>query len=461
MGVRAGLRQQLLEAGVRVLCGGALRGLQAALRREAIADATKDVPSAQGVSADTAYRLWRDGDAAVLGVAEHLSDLDHSGVAEIIRTARRAYTSSGPSTPTAEDGYEEQKDVFRPILVENFRQQFTAPGMPSGWALHAAALTASPLWKGTPPDRELLTLGKEILRARGDLYAAITESWSDQLRDAISFYRRRPRDPFTVEMLVQIMNALFDGCLLRMFADPRLNDPLIDEATRQQRLDWVIGFAVDAMFELAWSYTEPGSIGDPRAPQPGTEACRRFDALIDTSLDLYRESDRTAIYLSDDDFVQRARHRGIDRSSVTASDALFPDVGDLADSALRRLVVAGGNDELGGIGKSDVEFVESSNVKDRDLLLVVRAVLERVARASAQYPGLIQTVQAYAPTHPARTTPILAELQEGIAGALRRDQDISCPQPDTTAKDLLDLALAGSHGWRAVEAVLNTLAPTD
>ena len=439
---------QLIDAAKSLLCREGLLGVGRVLSPEALSRATRR-GGREGVSKDTAGRLWPHRYDAIVDVARAVTDAESSGVSEAIAAALASFS---PADPT-DSSYGAQKHTFRQVLVRNFEEQFTTIGMPTGWLLQAAALTSSPLWKGAGPDAGTQLVGRQVLAARADLYEFITRSWANAVRNAMSQYGRRPRHPFTVEMIIQLMHALFDGCMLRFFIDPGLNDPAIDDDERQRRLDWVIAFGADAMFELAWSYTEPGSQDDPRLPPGDSVASRFFDAVVDLAMDLYAAPARAIVVdPSGPGFADDAQRTGLGLDAVVAAKALFPDPGDLADTVLRRLVVAAGN----------LQLAEPTEPHTENVLALVESLLGRLMSAAVSHPGLILAAQSHPPTHPRGATSIIDELTDAIAGALNRSPLVSCRDPAGTAVTLVDLALAGDeHGWKGIEAVLHQMKPPD
>jgi hypothetical protein len=252
-------------------------------------------------------------------------------------------------------------------------------------------------------------------------------------------------------MIIQLMNALFDGCMLRFFVDPELNDPEIDDDERRRRLDWVIALGADAMFELAWSYTEPGSQDDPRIPPLDSPAFRLFDEVVELASDLYTHPGRIAIVdPTADYFIDAARRAGLTPEAMVAAQALFPDPGDLADSILRRRVVAAGK----------IQFAEPSEPGTENVVGLVKALLGRLTSAAISSPLLVRAARQNPPTHPQGATSVLEELTDSIAGALLRSPLVDCRDPADTATMLVGLALGGNdEGWKGIDAVLHQLEP--
>lgn len=448
MAVGSKRTRRLVDAAKSLLCRQGLDGVGRVLSSEALSRVTR-TGGRVGVSKDTAGRLWPHRHDAIVDVANAVTDAESSGISEAIAAALASFS---PADPT-DSSYEAQKQTFRRVLVRNFEEQFTTVGMPTGWLLQAAALTSTPLWKGERPDVATQLVGRRVLAARADLYEFITRSWANALRNAISQYGRRPRHPFTVEMIIQLMNALFDGCVLRFFVDPGLNDLEIDDDERRRRLDWVIALGADAMFELAWSYTEPGSQDDPRMPPGDTVASGFFDAVVDLAMDLYAGPARAVVVdPSGPGFADVAQRAGLGPDAVVAAKTLFHDPGDLADSVLRRLVVAAGN----------LQLAEPTEPHTENVLALVESVLGRLMSAAVGYPDLIAAAQSYPPTHPRGAASVIDELTDAVAGALNRSPLIPCPDPAGMAVTLVDLALAGDeHGWRGIEAVLRQMKPPE
>jgi hypothetical protein len=310
-------------------------------------------------------------------------------------------------------------------------------GTPAGWALQGAALTSSPLWRGPRPEATAEAIGRIVLATRAAFYAGVNERWSGLFRGAMAVFGRRPRSNMTVEQVVQLMLNLYEGCLLQLFVDPHLNDPGIAEEWRNELLDDAIRRAAEAMFELAWVYTEPGYLEDPRRPTDSRrDNLTMFDRIVSTATELYAQD--TAQVVQPGEAAARA--------DVTdqAASVLFPDPGDLADSVVRGLVASAG-----------LEFSESHVTDPRPM---IRSVLTRVHQAATTHPAAIAAAQSHPPTHPGNPQPFLHELTGAIAGALR-SPTIRCQDPEETASSVMKMALA--VGDDAVALILRQIPSTD
>jgi hypothetical protein len=404
MTVRGESRTRVLGAAVKLLCRGAVDGVGRMLSPDELARFTATRPDAERVSRQTVYRMWGDRNVAVRELAEHVTDPESSGAMADLAAAEGAYDLAGPLS--ADLSTEEQQELFLSLLSENFERQFDAEAMVAGWVLHGAALTSSPLWRGERPDARAAEVGREVLAARGRNFDHIAESWTGLLREAMAAFGRRPRDGYGVEDIVRVMHSSFDGSLLHIFVDPRLNDPDISDDVRAERRDGAIRVASEAMVALAWAYSEPGSLDDPRrpnGPNPGAE----FESLVDHAAALYGDGHRR---------VAAADVAEVAGVPVERVQRMFPTERDLAESVVRRLVAPAGS---------------SMSTNGRRM---VGSVLGRLARAARTHPHAFAVVG---------DGPFLDELKTSIARALPRRGATTSTR--ATAERLVDLALVGAR----------------
>jgi hypothetical protein len=412
MTVRGDTKAKVLGAAVKLLCRCAVEGVGKMLSPDELVRFMATRPEDERVSRQTIYRMWPERNIAVVELAEHVTDPEWSGAMADLAAAEGAYDSAGPLS--ADLSTEEQQELFLELLSENFERQFDAEAMVAGWVLHGAALTSSPLWRGERPDADALEVGREVLAARGRNFDHIAESWTGLLREAMAAFGRRPKDGHDVEDIVRVMHSSFDGSLLHIFVDPRLNDPDIGEEVRAERRHRAIRGASQAMVNLAWAYSEPGSLDDPRrpnGPNPGAE----FESLVDHAATLYAGGHREVTAET------VARVAGVPLERV---ERLFPTERDLAESVVRRLVAPAGN-SLSTNGSR-----------------MVGSVLGRLARAARTHPHALAVVGE---------GPFLDELKTNIARALPRHGATTSQR--TTAERLVGMALVGSR-W---EDLLDTV----
>jgi hypothetical protein len=229
---------------------------------------------------------------------------------------------------------------------------------------------------------------------------------------------------------------MFEGCVLRLYVEPELNDPNISDERRRELLEQAVSVASEAMVELAWAYTEPGSLRDPRRPADdgNRKILENFDRLVAAAAELYAGNGEPVI-----EPAKAALKAEVPKDVATM---LFPDAGDLVDSTLRGLLAAAG-----------LEFSQSGI---HDPTLMTQSVLRRLNITARSHPRAIAAARAHRPVQPAGAIPLLDELADAIAGALAAPEFI-CADPAGTARSLVQLALDGDSGWTAVETILNLL----
>jgi hypothetical protein len=412
MTVRGESRAKVLGAAVKLLCRCAVEGVGRMLSPDELARFMSTRPEAERVSRQTIYRMWGDRNVAIRELAAHVTDPESSGAKADLAAAEGVYDLA--EQITADVSTEDQQELFLAVLSENFERQFGAETMAAGWILHSAALTSSPLWRGEPPDAEALEVGRELLAARGRSFEHIAEIWTGLLREAMAAFGRRPRDGYDVEDIVRVMHSTFDGSLLHIFVDPRLNDPDIGDEARDDLRARAIRDAAQAMVALAWAYSEPGSLDDPRRPDPPNPG-REFEDLVDRAANLYADGHREV----SPEHVASVAGVPLERVRV-----LFPTPSDLADSVVRRLVAPAGS-SLSTAGQG-----------------MITSVLGRLEQAARTHPHAFAVAGAEAPQLPPGGEPFLRELTTSIARALPRPRGVATSAWET-ADDLVGRALRG------------------
>ena len=419
MTVRAGTRAKFLAAAVTLICRRAVEGVGRMLRPEDLAEeAAAADDDRRGTSRQSAYRVWdNDRDAATIDLVAYVSDPHTSGSVDDLDAAEGEYNAADHMTPDMSTA--DQQSLFLDVLSVNFERQFAAEPLVVGWMLHTAALTSSPLWQGVEPNPAARAVGAEIIAARGRSFDHIAEIWTGLLCQAMAAFGRRPRSGYDVEAIVRVMHAMFDGALLHMFVDPGLNDPDITDAMRDRRRARAVREASQAMVHLAWAYSEPGSLDDPRRPTR-PDVGEMFESLVDRAAELFA-GDRDGDVGLDDVAVAA----GVAREQV---DELFPTTHDLADSVLRRLVAPAGR---------------SLNTNG---LTMIAFVLQRLAAAAVSHPRAFAVADEQPPTVPANGDRFVDELTTSIARALPR-ADGQMATTSATAQELVRRAREGED-WR-------------
>lgn len=438
MTVRRDLRNRLVRAAGGVLATAAVGAVAKALNPDVLAAATSR-SAGRPVSRPTAYRAWTNRTDAVVEVARHFADPRNNSVAWHLKTTRSKYQQAVGGRRTLD--MRKLASDLRKVLSVRFEQELASISTPTGWVLQAAAMSSSAVWRGPKPeDSELEAVGREILAARGELYEHLTDGWSRVTRQIWAAAGRRPRQGVTVEQIVMLTQSLFDGCLLRVFIDPQLNDPGISETRRAELLEQAIDLAVDAIFEITWAFTESDRLTDPRRPtfEPADEL---FDNVV-----------RAAATMYDDRHVPTGpggtRHAVVSPHEaaqyadlpIEVATILFQSPADLVDSVLRRLVAPDG---------LALDTADTENPAP-----VIRSALSRLKELSRTHPRALAAAQAHRPAHPNGAVPFLDELTDWIAGAVGSPQ-VDRPEPIKVARTLMQLVLAGDPGWNGVEAILS------
>lgn len=451
MAVQPKKKRWLLKAAEKLVYRRALEALTGLLRADHLAAQT--VEDGNPVSRQTAYRLWPGKYDAVGAASRRAADPKKSGADADLDAAVMAYYKAIANHAGADVSLQDQQEMFRSVLAANFERQFESVGMAVGWVLHAAALTSSPLWRGERPDPEVAEIGQQVLADRGALFEHIADSWAGLLSEAMATYGRRPKAPYDVEDIVKVMHCMADGSLLHIFVAPELNDPSIGEQTRARRRRQAVAKAVDAMVHLAWVYTEPGSLDDPRRPTSHDEVVDLFERLVNPLDDRGRPVSREELVDPFERLVDAAavlyaigEHDLVDPDEAAAAAELppemarklFPEPGDLADSVVRRLVApAGAAFSTAGIP-------------------MVRSVLGRLHRAAATHPQVFEAVGEHPPTTPSDPQPFLDELADRIGAALQASE-ANCDEHHETARTLIRCALDGDEGQAKVDAEIDRL----
>jgi len=440
MGVRPDTEAELLSAGARLLCEKAVDGIAWLFRPEALAAATSH-GAGRRVSRPTAARLWSDRTSAVVDVALHVNDAQRNGADAGTREVAKTYhpVLAGDDTSCAE-----KKDALRNVLRQTLDRQLRSPHIPTGWVLHAAALTSSPVWEGDRPSDELRRVGEQILVARSALNQEVRRHWTALLRDTLKTYKRRPRRGVTPEKIADVMQSMFNGFLLQLVITPELNDPGMSKAERDRRLDWELELLAEAMWTVTWTYTTtPEVLEDPRRPAD-PERARLFERLVEGAARTYLGHQLPLPWTGQEHVIEPAVAARCAGVPDAVAREMFPHAADLADSVLR-LVAAPGSD----IGQALVETP----------LAAVKDALRRLREAAMTHPLVVEVARRDAPTHPADATGFLDELIEVLGDALGSSRIRA--HPVGTARTLVELALAGDAGWRGIEALLGALDVLD
>lgn len=417
-------RQAVIDAGLARLLSGPIGALRSVVNASSLS-------AEAGLSKDTTYRLFKDGDG-------HSNDaIIREVAAAASRPAWAGFAESSKAMATAFQDALRQEVPFTDLLIDimaaNVESQFRSPGGPTGWLLHAAAITASPAWRGerhlSAEDRRL---GEELLAVRADFYRTMTDDLSPLLAAAMSLINRRPRPGMDPRRLIALIHAMIDGAVLRWYIDPDTFDStLIGEAT----------------YALAIAFTEEGALDDPRRPtDPDAET--EYDALLQEAATAWERSPgRTVGSTALDCSVEPHR-----------AALLFPTDADLADGVIWNLVLGGGTLVRTPFAPLPGGSEGQEQATGPALLL---GILRRLREVVEELPGAAELVRD---EKPAVGIGVSAQLQHEAAEIIRRH----CPgvDPRITAGELVASALTGDAGWPAVTSLMRVVdagapVPTD
>jgi len=401
-----------VDAGLARLFGGSIGLLRSMLNASSLSNEA-------GLSRDTAYRLFRDGDgsscdAIIRAVAEGASDPAWSGFGdssdEIARTFLEAIERERPMDQAIIDA-----------MAANVEVQFRSPGGPIGWLLHAVAITSSPAWQGEPvPDESDRRLGEALLRIRADFYHQMSEDLLQFMIGTMSMIGRRPRRGMDPLQLLALMHSMIDGAVLRRYIEPDIFDSRL------------VG---EAVYALAIAFSEDGALSDPRRPDdPGGSSM--FDALIE-------EASRSWDHPSARTVDSTAAGAGVARE---AARSLFPSVADLADSVVWTRVLGGGS----LVDRHELDRSVGSTAATE--LAMIFGLLRRLRDVVESLPGAAELART---GHPKVGIGVLGQLEREVADVLR----CHCPGVDrgVTAVELVGLASTGLRGWPAVASIMRVL----
>jgi hypothetical protein len=451
MAVRPESKAALLRAGHELLCRKAVVAVAKLLRPDGLAAATSTVGrGGVVVSRPTAFRAWDDQHDILGDIVGDLSRRVGAKAEEAVRATKEEWA---PVVEGCTFGEADIREAVCSVIKASFYAQFRSPETPAGWVLQTSAITASRIWQGHDhrPDDEWRAVAQGILDRRASLYEGITAGWAELLAGGMAAVDRRPKPGFTYEKIVKLMHSLFDGCTLRLFINRELNAEDLDPDRRAKLLEGLIDEVADAMFDLAWAYTESGSLKDPRRPLNGDaeadfclvleHAETEYEAEVAEGGDVAIDPDVIAAKVGGRD--KRRERDTTDELRLTGSSrVIFPTSGDLADSLLRQLVVP--------------PELEKEMTRTLDPLGAVEEVLGRLNNAVIKFPRVVEAAQTHPPTAPQGARPFLSELQQAVEHALRSPLS-RCLHPRRTARRLIALALSGPHGPAGVEAVLGEL----
>lgn len=383
-----GAREKLLEAGEHLLLTDPIRGLERLLSRDQLAK-QEGTPSR-----DTAFRAFRSSGETIERIAEWISSTERSGFDQVIDQLSQTYRDQ----TTVSHSFTELVATLKQLLKFNLQFQFSSRGTPAGWVITAAALTSSQSWQGVRPAEEQRALGQRLLEIRRSFYDDMNARLSEALGLAMSQLGRRPRKGMTKEQIMILMHALSDGLALRLFIDPDAIDA---------------DLAADAIFQLAWSFTESGPDIDDRRPEDDA-AAELFDRVVQEAITLWQSSGSVGV-------EQAAEAAGLDRSVTTL---WFGNIGDLADSAVRALVATQGLPDF------------ESAVGVENTLDAIGGFLAFLSGAARVNRSLFEVARA---VDPERSTSVLDDLGEAIGDYLARHT--RSRQPEQTGKRLVEAAL--------------------
>jgi hypothetical protein len=256
----------------------------------------------------------------------------------------------------------------------------------------------------------LAAAATEILAARAALYEAMGDAFAPLVQMACRAAGRAPADDTDVDEIVLLLNALFDGLVLRAALHP-------DRVTPE-----LVGRAI---YRLAEAFTvEGGRVVDPQRPADHASAAM-FDRIVAQAVLSYRT-------VSPPDRVELVTVFEAAGCEAAVAHTLFPHEAALLDSAARQILPV---EELAA-AKGHLYPLDLLGMALRTLSDAVddNAALLAATRASTT---LLDEV-----TH------VVVEILDGAIGR----------RPTSTAAALVRFACEGDRGRDALEALLEALA---
>jgi hypothetical protein len=420
-------RREVVEAGLARVLSGSIEALRSILNASSL---SADVD----ISRDTIYRIFRDDDPPSPRKHPQSSATSRSSDA-IVRAVATA--SHQPEWSDSDESFGRVASVFqeamarelsleealREVMADNIDNQFASPGDPLGWIFHAAAITASPAWRGErtlSPRDEALAL--EILAIRRDYYRQLDADLTQMMMAGLSLMGRRPRRGMDPEQLLALVHSLFNGGVLRRLIEPDVFDSHL---------------LAEAALAVALAFSEERELHDPRRPGTPAEDEDFYRMLSCASADWPDESARTV-------------ERTADEAGVSPEEArlLFPTVADLADSLVWARVLGGGLFSDRQLQVSDPEI--SSGIPPE--VAYLSGMLRLVRDVCEELPGAVAVLAA---TRATVGLGIREELVREAAEILRRN--LPSVNPSVTANELVSAAFSGRTGWPVVISMMRVM----
>ncbi len=396
-------RERLFEAALDRLLSEPMVGLERLLSR----DQLSKKPGAP--SRDTAFRAFPTTDQAIEAITTWLSSTERGGFDRVLDSLMETYRSE----TSGKRSRDQLIATLRHMLELNLRFQFMSPGTPAGRVIDAAVMTSSPMWEGTKPSGRHASIGARVIEIRREYYQNMTDRLAEVLSLAMSQLGRRPRRGTTNTQVVTLMHALTDGLVMRLTIDP----DVIDLRT-----------AADAVFDLAWLFTEPGGEVDARRPNVEDDA-KDFDRVIDAAILLWKTK-RSATCAS------AARRANVKNERARA---WFPDDGDLTDSAIRSLIATQG-----------LPRFDETTIADH-AIHTVSGFLRFLTETAAANEALFAAALTQRPSDGSGVIEGLVESVSNVFSRLTRTRE-----PHGTAKRLIEGAIRGDE--ELIGAILDAVA---
>lgn len=393
-------RSALVEEAVARLIGHGIDGVASIITPSALARESATV------SVDTAYRLLGSPEETLALVVERTADTEWAAPS-LGWASLSDVTSTAIALTSGDSSFDTAMVALRHFITNNL----SSPALALGRLMDAAAMTASPEWKGALAVREeQRELATEIIAARGASIRRMNDYLGWMIHETLAELRRRPKAGWTTDSIGLLIHSLVDGAVSRMLIDP--GSITVEEIA-------------EAAMQLGLALTEDGSMIDPNLPDD--PASRVMFNDIVSAADVHWAGGGII-----EDIRDASTRFGFSFETVVL---IFPAVAYLADSVVRSRT------QPGGISYGERE----------PTLLLLTSTLRRLAQAADEIPEAVRLASTLE-----GTSGVLSDI-DGLARALTAEQPGIPVTPDRFAKQLIGLACQGTAQLPTIDMLLDML----